>query len=35
MFGGIDMNDHQDSENFAYNRSWEEILAMLDKAERK
>ena len=35
MFGGIDMNDHQDSENFAYNRSCEEILAMLDKAERK
>ncbi len=29
------MNDHQDSENFAYNRSWDEILEMLDKAERK
>ena len=29
------MNDHQDSEHFAYNRSWEDIESMLDKAERK
>jgi len=29
------MNDHQDSENFSYERTWEEIEAMLDKAERK
>ena len=29
------MNDHQDSENFSYNRSWEEIEDMLDRAERK
>jgi len=29
------MNDHQDSENFSYNRSWVEIETMLDKAERK
>ena len=27
------MNDHQDSENFAYDKSWEDIHAMLDKAE--
>ena len=29
------MNDHQDSEHFFYNRSWEDIHVMLDKAERK
>tara|TARA_R110002020_G_scaffold86071_5_gene212265 strand:+ start:565 stop:798 length:234 start_codon:yes stop_codon:yes gene_type:complete len=29
------MNDHQDSENFSYERTWEDIHAMLDKAERK
>ena len=29
------MNDHQDSENFAYDRSWGEIEEMLDKAERE
>ena len=29
------MSDHQDSEHFAYDKTWEEIEAMLDKAERK
>ena len=29
------MNDHQDSENFSYNRSWEEIENMLYQAERE
>lgn len=29
------MSDHQDSENFAYNRSWEDIETMLGEAERK
>lgn len=29
------MSDHQDSENFAYNRSWEDIEEMLWEAERK
>jgi len=29
------MNDHQDSENFSYNRSWEEIEQMLYHAERE
>ena len=29
------MNDHQDSEHFSYERTWEEIEVMLDKAERK
>ena len=29
------MSDHQDSDHFAYNKSWEEIEVMLDKAERK
>jgi hypothetical protein len=29
------MNDHQDSENFAYSRSWEDIETMLNEAERK
>ena len=29
------MSDYQDSEHFAYNRTWDEIEDMLDKAERK
>ena len=29
------MNDHQDSENFSYNRTWDEIETMLFKAEQK
>lgn len=29
------MNDHQDSENFAYDKTWVDIHAMLDKAERE
>ncbi len=29
------LSDHQDSEHFTYDRSWEEIEDMLDKAERK
>ena len=29
------MNDHQDSENFAYDKTWDDIEVMLDKAERK
>tara|TARA_R110001592_G_scaffold67354_7_gene206573 strand:- start:6115 stop:6345 length:231 start_codon:yes stop_codon:yes gene_type:complete len=29
------MNDHQDSNNFSYSRSWDDIEEMLDKAERK
>jgi len=29
------MSDHQDSEHFAYNRSWEDIEDMLNAAERK
>lgn len=29
------MNDHQDSENFSYERTWEEIETMLNEAERK
>jgi hypothetical protein len=29
------MSDHQDSEHFAYDKTWEEIEAMLDRAERK
>jgi len=29
------MNDHQDSENFSYSRSWENIETMLNDAERK
>jgi len=29
------MSDHQDTDHFSYNKSWEEIEAMLDKAERK
>ena len=29
------MNDHQDSENFSYERTWEEIENLLNKAERE
>ena len=29
------MNDHQDSENFSYERTWEEIENMLFEAERE
>ena len=29
------MNDHNDSEHFAYNKSWEDIENMLLQAERK
>jgi len=29
------MNDHQDSENFSYNKEWTEILDLLDEAERE
>ncbi len=29
------LSDHQDSEAFSYERSWEEIEFMLDRAERK
>jgi len=29
------MSDHQDSDHFSYNKSWEDIEVMLDKAERK
>ncbi len=29
------MSDHQDTDHFSYNKSWEEIEDMLDKAERK
>jgi hypothetical protein len=32
---GKTLSDHQDSNHFTYNRSWEEIETMLDKAERK
>tara|TARA_A100001388_G_scaffold184857_1_gene138742 strand:+ start:3209 stop:3454 length:246 start_codon:yes stop_codon:yes gene_type:complete len=28
------LSDHQDSDLFSYERTWEEIEAMLDKAER-
>ncbi len=28
------MSDHQDSNHFSYDRSWDEIEQMLDKAER-
>jgi hypothetical protein len=30
-----DMSDHQDTDHFTYQHSWEEIEDMLDKAERK
>ena len=29
-----DMSDHVDSDHFTYERSWAEIEAMLDRAER-
>jgi hypothetical protein len=29
------MNDHQDSENFSYERKWQEIYDLLHEAERK
>ena len=29
------MNDNQDSENFASDKSWDDILRMLDEAERE
>ncbi len=29
------MNDHQDSENYSYERTWEEIETLLNKAERE
>jgi hypothetical protein len=29
------LSDHQDTDHFAYSRTWEEIEIMLDKAERK
>ena len=29
------LNDHQDSEHFLYDKSWEEIENMLDNAERR
>jgi len=29
------MSDHQESEHFAYNRTWEDIERMLRKAEAK
>jgi len=28
------MNDHQDSENFSYERDWQEIYDLLHEAER-
>ena len=30
-----EMSDHQDSEHFTYDRSWDEIENMLDKAEKR
>ncbi len=30
-----ELSDHQDSNHFTYDRSWEEIERMLDRAERK
>ncbi len=29
------LSDHQDSDSFSYERTWDEIEVMLDKAERK
>tara|TARA_R100001163_G_C5017216_1_gene161154 strand:- start:547 stop:813 length:267 start_codon:yes stop_codon:yes gene_type:complete len=29
------MNDHQDSENFAYDKEWADIQNLLDEAERE
>ena len=31
---GTMLSDHQDSEHFSYERSWDEIEVMLGKAER-
>lgn len=28
------LSDHQDTDHFSYERTWDEIEAMLDKAER-
>ena len=28
------LSDHQDSDHFSYERTWEEIESMLDKAEK-
>jgi Glu-tRNA(Gln) amidotransferase subunit E-like FAD-binding protein len=30
-----EMSDHQDTDHFTYDRSWDEIEKMLDRAERK
>ena len=30
-----EMSDHQDTYHFTYDRSWDEIEKMLDRAERK
>ena len=30
-----ELSDHQDSEHFTYDRSWDDIELMLDRAERK
>jgi len=30
-----ELNDHQDSEHFLYDKSWKEIEDMLDDAERR
>jgi hypothetical protein len=29
------MSDHQDSEHFTYNKTWEQIESLLDEAERE
>ena len=29
------LSDHQDSDHFSYERTWDEIEVMLDKAERR
>tara|TARA_R110000751_G_scaffold228415_1_gene330051 strand:+ start:3715 stop:3963 length:249 start_codon:yes stop_codon:yes gene_type:complete len=29
------MNDHQDSDNFGYNKSWKQIEDLLNEAERE
>ena len=33
--GDDSMNDHQDSEHFTYDRTWEQIHSLLGKAERE
>ena len=30
-----EMSDHQDTDHFTYDRSWEDMEHMLDRAERK